>query len=280
MVDYVKFGAHAWTSIVNRESLMNGQGPSKDSVSFFHYQLHQWQQELAPAVRFDSKQIEADDTFFTSTDDEIGTYVKTLLYLRSNQIRILVLRPLLIYPQAARNSPTLIKELIGIARRSIGVLNSMATNSDIYRTRQMIFNHFLSSALAVLFLAAANDAETQTAESESGSMLEGGIDELQLGLDVIDHHRARSDSAEHLWQNFARPRRQLIRLGFLKHRQREGARGENPMDDDALDGFSTFDPQFDIDQFGMDDENSLQWLEWFEGAFMNSSVPAGMPSWM
>jgi hypothetical protein len=289
MVDYVVFGAQAWASIVHRDALALGQGPSKESLTYFRYQVHQWQQDLDPAVRFDVASVESNRLFAASTDDEIGTYLKTLLYLRSNQIQILVLRPILIYHHTARNNLPLILEAVMVAKKSIRVLHSVATETDLYRPRQVIFNHFLSSALAVLFLAAAYDAENKKSATGSpegpsgrvGEALMADSAELQIGLDLIDQYRMTSASAGETWTSFARPRQQLVRLGFLTNKPSNGG-GEKSSTSEAIvtDEFAEFSTPFEFDQFDVDSANSLQWLDWFEGAFTDSSMPFGMPSWM
>ncbi|KIW31885.1 uncharacterized protein PV07_03473 [Cladophialophora immunda] len=311
MVNYVTFGAQAWNSLVNRSLLASGQAPSKDAMNFFHYQVHQWHQDLDPSVCFDAATIESDDhSFFTSTSDEVEVYRKTLLYLRANQIQILVLRPILIYPQTARNNTALVMEAISLAKRSIRTLRVLATDVYFYRTRQALFNHFLSSALAVLFLVAAYDAETRANKAVSAdsatTLLGDSTIELQRGLDLIDYHRSHSQSAARLWARFYRPRQQLIRLGILSstvetryqedqhtHQgparvgrnetpEQGGPRPEGIVADGEGDLTSQLDTSIltDFDPTNFDQENGLLWLDWFDGAFMDSSVPFGVPGWM
>ncbi|OAP60836.1 hypothetical protein AYL99_05838 [Fonsecaea erecta] len=317
MVSYVIFGAQAWNSLVNRNLLASGQAPSKDAMNFFRYQVHKWQQDLDPSVCFDAATIESDDHgFFTSTSDEVEVYRRTLLYLRANQIQILVLRPMLIYPQTARNNTALVMEAINLAKRSIRTLRILATDVYFYRTRQALFNHFLSSALSVLFLVAAYDAETRASKAaprdNAATLLGDSTIELQQGLDLIDYHRPHSQSAARLWARFYRPRQQLIRLGILpstsaaRYQQDQHLRqtptraglNETPEQEEQyaegivadgnteLGGAGNLTPQLDasvpigFDPANFDHENGLLWLDWFDGAFMDSSVPFGMPGWM
>ncbi|OAL20031.1 hypothetical protein AYO22_09181 [Fonsecaea multimorphosa] len=317
MVSYVIFGAQAWNSLVNRSMLASGQAPSKDAMKFFHYQVHQWHQDLDPSVCFDAATIESDDqSFFTSTSGEVELYRKTLLYLRANQIQILVLRPILIYPQTARKNTALVMEAISLAKRSIRTLRILATDVYFYRTRQALFNHFLSSALAVLFLAAAYDAEARAnkavTEDDAAIFLGQSTMELQQGLDLIEYHRSHSQSAARLWARFYHPRHQLIRLGILpsgagtRYQQDQhlhqgptrAGRNETPEleerhpdgivadGDTELGGEGDFASQLDtsnsigFDPADFDHEDGLLWLDWFDGAFMDSSVPFGMPGWM
>ncbi|KAI1610668.1 hypothetical protein EDD36DRAFT_331376 [Exophiala viscosa] len=287
MSHYVILGAHAWNTIVNRDTLALGKGPSGQAVTYFRYQLDQWHRDMDHSVRFDTALIESDDAFFVSPDNEASLYIKALLYLRCNQIQILILRPILIYHQAAQNSPELIVEAVDIAKRSIRVLQRMSENVDLYKTRQVILHHFLSSALALLFLAVAYDAENQKVKNP-GPVLMTDSSEMQMGLDLIDQHRASSESADRLWSCFAPPRQHLIRLGILqdRHRQSEGMRSSSATatdvsgHQDVSDDLADFDPQFDYGQLDMEPINSLQWLDWGDTVFTESSDSFGMPSWM
>ncbi|KIW67102.1 hypothetical protein PV04_06375 [Phialophora macrospora] len=331
MVSYVIMGNQGWNSLVNRNLLAGGRIPPKDALNFFHYQVHHWREELDESVRFDGPEIES-DTFFTSTQDETEIYLKTLLYLRSNQIQILVLRPILIYPQTARNNTTLIMDAIGLAKKTIRTLDTLANKTRLYKTRQALFNHFLSSALTVLFLTAAYDAETQATPGGHADaparLLGDATKELQAGLDLIDRLRPSSQSAARLWARFARPRQQLIRLGILSgsavsqqekqqrhrhdhhhhqntmrdlsfHGERQtqsepqnhytsgGADVSNNInagvDDHALDFGPSVAFHFDFDSEAgsfEQDNNGLLWQDWFDGGFMDSSAPFGMPAWM
>ncbi|KIV80572.1 hypothetical protein PV11_08065 [Exophiala sideris] len=287
MCHYVILGAHAWNTIVDRNTLALGKAPSKQALTYFRYQLDQWHRDLDLSIRFDATVIESDDVFFANPVDEIGLYTQTLLYLRCNQIQIVILRPILIYHQAAQDSPELIVEAVDIAKKSIRVLQRMAENVDLYKTKQVILHHFLSSALALLFLAVAYDAENQKVKN-AGPALMPDISEMQMGLDLIDRHRATSESADRLWKCFGPPRQQLIRLGILrsKHRQPDGLRSSsaNTADigghQDVSDDLADFDPQFDYGQIDMEPINSLQWLDWGDTVFTESTDSFGMPSWM
>ncbi|KAJ9642718.1 hypothetical protein H2204_002366 [Knufia peltigerae] len=288
MCSYGVFGAHAWSKIVNRDALAAGEGPSEELVEALRCRLEQWHLELELDVRFDTSTIESDETFFTTPDDDdIGVYLKTLMYLRSNQIRILVLRPILMYRDAAQNSLSLVSESVTVATKSINVIYCMSQNPALYRKRQVILHHFLSSALAVLFLAAAFDAENRKSMIGIPALLTDST-ELRKGMDLIDNYCGTSESARRLWTTFSRPRRRLVQLGFLEAQTQQ--RKEMPSlsigsvgpddNDSALYGMVDFDPQFELDQFNMDPASNLQWTNWFDGSVVDSSSHFGLPSWM
>jgi hypothetical protein len=244
--------------------------------------------------------------------DEAEVFLKTLLYLRSNQIQILVLRPILIYPHTARSNSALVTDAVNLAQRTIHVLHTLVTKTELYSRRQAIFNHFLSSALTVLFLTAAYDAEAQVKrrndQEKQGKFLGDAVAELQTGLELIDHLRPTSQSATRLWIRFSRPRQQLVQLGILSstgtgQNRMDGldsmvrSQGQEPVQPNhVMDGlhvhpdmntvaehqdlaFESYIP-FDFDSSSFEPGTGLFWQDWFEGGCMDSSIPFGMPAWM
>jgi hypothetical protein len=136
-------------------------------------------------------------------------------------------------------------------------------------------------------LAVAYDAENRKLKN-TAPVLMPDISELQIGLEIIDRHRTASESADRLWRCFDPPRQHLIRLGILDGRPRQSNEmgssstttaefgGRQNVTDDLPD----FDPQLDYGLLDMETMTSLQWLDWGDTAFTDSSETFGMPSWM
>lgn len=332
MVDYVQFGTNSWNSIGVQSATANapGGGPSQESLKYFHYQLHRWHQDLDPTVQFDAAAIESDpNNFFTSAKAdgdgkegggeesvEVALYLKTLLYLRSNQIQILVLRPLLVDSYVARNHPALTGNAIDIARRSLQTLDAMSTKTALYTSRHAILNHFLSSAMTVLFLAITHEVEKKQAGEQTAQAPDARHSLVELanwiqeGFAIIDRHRSASHSSAKLWVIFERPRHQLIRLGLLaasrasppdNDRDRERDRGDNSAATAASTGEVTVRrdgddrsvidderPLADLD-LGFNFDNLVNWdplhdgllgPDWSEVISTDPSGSFGLPSWM
>lgn len=313
MIDYVQFGTHGWKSIVDRNALANGHGPSNESLNFFHYQLNRWHQELSPEVQFDAAIIESDSASFFAGGNELEIYLKTLLYLRSNQIQIMVLRPILVYYNVAQNNPLLVTDVVAIARKTIQALSSFATKTTLYVGRYVIFNHFLSSALTVLFLAIVHEVEKHavnptTVPKQSYTLAEIATS-ISEGLSVIHRYRSVSQSSARLWAFFDRPRQQLMRLGILCARNTNPPNTKGALDKSAapssqegipsaqitpMDGldngeggmaslsFADMNVVINFNNlFGADSlSNSAFSLDWHEEAFVDPSGSFGLPHWM
>ncbi|KLU92635.1 hypothetical protein MAPG_11580 [Magnaporthiopsis poae ATCC 64411] len=103
---------------------------------------------------------------------------------------------------------------LGLAARaqppdSIQVLVHLNDSSDIYRRQQAAFNYFLLSALAVLFLAVANDPETFAAPCKKS---------LHSAIDLLRHLSRHSWGSRRLWRSV---RGIIPRLRYLENRRNE-----------------------------------------------------------
>lgn len=125
--------------------------PSSDEMGYLDYQLSQWHNTLPEVLRF----TEASKAPPKSVAERAAHRYQLLLLLRRNQMRIMIYRPVL---QSATLATALTEAqlVVEVAKESIRLLTHIDQTSDIYRTSQMTFNHFLISALGVLFLAASN----------------------------------------------------------------------------------------------------------------------------
>jgi hypothetical protein len=286
VIDYGIFGAHAFSAIVKPQAFALGQGPPKDALDFFRYKLQQWQQTLDPKVPFEPEWIAHLDIFADSLSrDWKDVYVKTLLYLRSNQIQIVCLRPMLIYPKAVRANLTLAKEVVAIASKSLRVLGTMSEQAtEFYRIRQVIWNHFLASALAALLLAAVHDVEARMKESAASAehaVLGEGVAELQLGFGLVD-----ALPNQRPWHRFARVRQHLVRLGFIG----TGNHGEHFVSPGSYEEKFRNAAKDELDAFLLLPSDGLGWqdgdlngetlnMDWFDVDFSESLEQFGMPSW-
>ncbi|RGP78400.1 activator of stress s 1 [Fusarium longipes] len=79
--------------------------------------------------------------------------LRALLYLRGNYVRILIYRHHLMSTASILANPQNAWLVVDIAQDTIQVLVHLHDTTDIYSRQQNVFNHFLLSALAVLFLA-------------------------------------------------------------------------------------------------------------------------------
>ncbi|KAF4995937.1 hypothetical protein FGRMN_4791 [Fusarium graminum] len=85
--------------------------------------------------------------------------LRALLYLRGNYARILIYRHHLMSTASIAANPQNAWLVVDIAQDTIQVLMHLHATTDIYSRQQNVFNYFLLSALAVLFLAVCHAPE-------------------------------------------------------------------------------------------------------------------------
>ncbi|KAM0345679.1 hypothetical protein ACHAPU_006334 [Fusarium lateritium] len=85
--------------------------------------------------------------------------LRALLYLRGNYARILIYRHHLMSTASIDANPQNAWLVVDIAQDTIQVLMHLHATTDIYSRQQNVFNYFLLSALAVLFLAVCHAPE-------------------------------------------------------------------------------------------------------------------------
>jgi hypothetical protein len=129
-----------------------------------------------------------------------------LLYLRMNQLRILIYRPVLHSALSIDDNRAHAQAVVNIAKDTIRVLTQVNQASDIYRTQQVCFNYFLVAALAVLFLAVCH------ASMEFNRQVR---DEFYMALDLVKGFSAKSYVSKRLWNTIKGIRKIAEKLGVF-----------------------------------------------------------------
>lgn len=128
-----------------------------------------------------------------------------LLYLRANQLKLLNLRPILFSETYIASHKERVVQAVDVANDTISVTAELEMSSDLYRNRQPIFNHFLTSALAVLFLAYGQ-------QIRNGIPLEYVRAGLKIGPELARSLCELSSSSRRLLNLFSRLKELVSRL--------------------------------------------------------------------
>ncbi|PKK46416.1 hypothetical protein CI102_7800, partial [Trichoderma harzianum] len=88
---------------------------------------------------------------FTSIGDK-SLFIRALLYLRANELRILIYRPALHSAASIQKNPLSARTAVNVARRSLNLLLYLCRPSTLHPMHHVCANHFLASSLTVLFL--------------------------------------------------------------------------------------------------------------------------------
>ena len=138
-------------------------------------------------------------------------------------MRILILRPLLFSQASFEANRERVTRVVEVARDTIRVLAHLDATSDIYRKQQVMFNHFLCSALSVLSLVLAHEPQQRQQEingkSDGGStmpLFSSAREEIYLALELVKSYSTYSTSSKRVWKTFSTLKELLSRLGLLK----------------------------------------------------------------
>ncbi|KAL8802405.1 MAG: hypothetical protein Q9182_003828 [Xanthomendoza sp. 2 TL-2023] len=200
MIAYGRIASKVWRSIMTPVGA--GSEIDEDTMSYLDYQILQWQNNIPDSLRF-YPTVDLPDT---DAPSRAQRRLQVLLYLRMNQMRILIYRSVL-------HSATSIMEkrhqagiVIEVAKDTVRVLTRLNQTTDIYRTQQVCFNHFLVSALAALFLAVSH------APLEFNQTVR---DEFYMAIDLVSGFSAQSYVSMRLWQMIKGLKEVGPRLGLV-----------------------------------------------------------------
>ena len=158
MIQYSALGAKVWRSIVTPSSQSSADAPmNTEEMGYLDYQVIQWHRNIPVHLRFEHpSQAGSLSTPIGPPPSRAGHRLRILLYIRANQMRIHIYRAVLHSATSIVEHHDQAQTVVDVAKDTIRVLTHINQTSDLYRTQQVLFNAFLTSALAVLFLAVAH----------------------------------------------------------------------------------------------------------------------------
>jgi hypothetical protein len=171
-------------------------------MGYLDFQMQQWEQSIPSDLQLHPEHPRSE------AEEQSPTLrrLRILLYIRGNQMRTLIHR------HNVLSATNIIKNVPGahlvtdIAKDTIRVLVDLNKTSDIYRAQQNVFNYFLVSALAALFLAVCH------APAEFNHTCRT---EFYDALDLLKNFSARSSVSRRLWKSVRTLKLVAPRLGLV-----------------------------------------------------------------
>ncbi|KAI9042097.1 putative C6 transcription factor [Aspergillus affinis] len=227
MIRYSRIAAKVWKFI---SAFNNTDEIRKDEMNYLNWQVLQWIGAIPDSLRLDHHPV-AD-----SGQDEPRSIrrLRSLLYLRSNQLRMLIHRPVLHSAAHIMRYPSESQTVVDIAKDTIRFIARLNETSDIYRLQQVAFNWFLVSALAVLFLAVA-----QTPSQFSGSCKE----EFYMALELVKGFSTRSYISRKLWRSIRSLRKLGPQLGLHVHGNQPQHQHQHSAQEESHTGDGVYHPE-------------------------------------
>ncbi|RAL11197.1 putative C6 transcription factor [Aspergillus homomorphus CBS 101889] len=202
MIRYSRIAAKVWKFI---SAFNNTNEIKKEEMNYLDWQVQQWVANIPDVLRLEQQQTSPTSKTELKPPRSLHR-LRALLYLRSNQLRMLIHRPVLHSAAHIVRYPAESQMVVDLAKETIQFITQLNETTDIYRLQQVTFNWFLVSAVAVLFLAV-----TQAPSQFSGPCRE----EFYLALELIKGFSTKSYISLRLWKSI----RSLRKLGPQVMRQ-------------------------------------------------------------
>ena len=183
MISYSRISSKVWQS-TTLEGL--GSDLNKENIGYLDWQIVEWSHSIPDSLKF-----HPDNLMEPNTTSRGQRRLQVILYMRTNHMRVLIHRPVLYSATNIMENRRYAQTAVDVAKDTIRVLTRLNETSDIYRTQQVVFNYFLVSALAVLFLAVAH------APVEFSHQVKH---EFYMALDLVKTFSAKSYISKRLWK--------------------------------------------------------------------------------
>jgi hypothetical protein len=219
MIAYSRIGSKVWRSL-SSFSPVPSTPLNIEEVGYIDYQILQWQKSIPPELQLPTASS-------PQASSRAIQRLQILLYLRANQMRMLVYRPVLHSANSIQENPNYAGIVVGLARDTIRALTHLNQTTDIYRAQQVCFNYFLISALAVIFLASCH------APVHFSSMCR---EEFYMALNLVRGFSNKSFVSKRLWKTIKGLKEVGPKLGLSQDVISNGMNGdvEDPHSSAAL----------------------------------------------
>ncbi|KAL7905581.1 hypothetical protein GGI35DRAFT_459937 [Trichoderma velutinum] len=205
MIDYCHLGSRICESISNVFSGSSHYAQEwRESFEFFQHQVNQWQEKHVPKIL---------GANIAEPDTEKTRLLHTLLYLRANQLRLVLIRPALysFQLQEATNWD-LWAMAVNTACDSVQTIIDLFSGTDINKMQQTQYNYFLMSALGALLGVLSQEKSTLIAKKADDATLAKAREFVTASLDLLKSTTASSKTTEH---QYIRVCSLCSRLGLL-----------------------------------------------------------------
>jgi hypothetical protein len=200
MIAYSVIGSEVWQSVANGDDPQT-EIEKKQKMSYNNFRVIEWYKTIPDSLKFVHPASGQQ-----SDPPARGIHrLQIALYLRANQMRILIYRPVLHSATSIMENMTAAHHVVSVAKDTIVTLTYVNQSSSIYKTQQTMFNYFLTSALAVLFLAVAH------APAEFNTQVR---DEFHMALDLVRGLSTTSYVSKRLWKTIRMLKEVGPRLGL------------------------------------------------------------------
>jgi hypothetical protein len=204
MARFCEISSRVWRTVSKTPTAANDGSGSVNlpEMAYLDYQVLDWHRSIPDMLKYEHPSQPQSGPL----PPRAGHRLRVILYLRANQMRIHIYRPVLHSATSIMQNLQQAQTSVDVAKDTIRVLTHISQTSDIYHAQQALFNPFLTGALAVLFLAVAH-TPAEFAESVR--------EEFYMALELVRVISKGSPISQRLWSTIRHLKEVAPKLGLV-----------------------------------------------------------------
>ncbi|KAH8649108.1 fungal-specific transcription factor domain-containing protein [Xylariales sp. PMI_506] len=210
MISYSQLSARVWRLFRQVEPNMSIDLRQGD-IEMLDAQIKKWYTEVPSEVQLDLPDWETMPRHLKppvhSQKDYNIQRLQIWTYLRLNQIRTWLHMPILHTHSSIMENMRGAERVVKIAKNTIKYLAHLNNTTNIYRKIQVFYHQFLTSAIAVLFLASCHAPVNFSANCR---------DEFYMALELVKDFSSKSWVSQRLWRTIKSLKEVAPRLGLAE----------------------------------------------------------------
>ncbi|KAF5612951.1 transcriptional activator acu-15 [Fusarium subglutinans] len=187
MITYSRIGAKVWRQVAHFGPVLARDLRSAE-LENVDQELLQWYEQIPEEVKVRNWDKEK---HITSTPSYNLQRLRIWTYLRLNQMRIWLYTPVLHSATSIMAHPAQSERVVDIAKDTIRYLSHLNNTTNLYRRVQVFYHQFLTSAIAVVFLASVHAPVRFSASCR---------EEFYMALELVKDLSAKSWASQRLWR--------------------------------------------------------------------------------
>ncbi|KAJ0119486.1 fungal specific transcription factor domain-containing protein [Diaporthe amygdali] len=186
MITFSKLGAKVWKLVDYFNPILLTEMRPRDFEEL-DQEILAWYDAVPEEIKIDGFKTQIPIPGTSTYDiDRLQIWTR----LRLNQIRIWLYTPVLHSSESIQKNPEHAQRVVDLAKETIQYLSLLNTHTDVYRRIQVFYNHFLTSAIACLFLASTHAPWLFSAQCR---------EEFNMSMMLIEDMSAKSHVSQRLW---------------------------------------------------------------------------------
>ncbi|QUC23744.1 uncharacterized protein UV8b_07985 [Ustilaginoidea virens] len=187
MITYSRISAKVWRHLSHFGPVL-AREVRQEEIETLDREILQWYETIPEEVKLRSWDKEKQIASMPSYNLQ---RLSIWAYLRLNQIRIWLYTPILHSATSIMQHPAKAQTAVDLSSDTIQFLSHLNSADDLYRRTQVLYNHFLASAISVVFLASVHAPVRFSAVCRK---------EFYLALGLVKNLSAKSWVSKRLWR--------------------------------------------------------------------------------